>query len=170
MKRVLVVDTSMLCVWLKIPGKDTCGSDDDKWDFDRVDAKIASEIKNGATLVLPMATLIETGNHIAQSDDKKRFQKAKELGNIIKQAADETSPWAAFNAQDVLWSNDELHRIARDWPGKAAERISIGDFTISAVANFYAGMGRDVEILTGDHGLKSLSPIKAERPRRRSER
>ena len=26
MKKVLVIDTSVLCVWLKVPGKETCGS------------------------------------------------------------------------------------------------------------------------------------------------
>ena len=25
MKKVLVIDTSVLCVWLKVPGKETCG-------------------------------------------------------------------------------------------------------------------------------------------------
>ena len=24
MKKVLVIDTSVLCVWLKVPGKETC--------------------------------------------------------------------------------------------------------------------------------------------------
>ena len=25
MRKVLVIDTSVLCVWLKVPGKETCG-------------------------------------------------------------------------------------------------------------------------------------------------
>ncbi len=32
MKKVLILDTSILCVWLDVPGMDTCGPDDDKWD------------------------------------------------------------------------------------------------------------------------------------------
>lgn len=43
MKNVLIIDTSILCVWLKIPGMDTCGPDHDKWNFTRVDEKIQSE-------------------------------------------------------------------------------------------------------------------------------
>ena len=26
MKKVLIIDTSILCVWLKVPGKETCGT------------------------------------------------------------------------------------------------------------------------------------------------
>ena len=35
MKKVLVIDTSILCVWLSIPGFETCGSQEDKWDKPR---------------------------------------------------------------------------------------------------------------------------------------
>jgi len=30
MKKVLIMDTSILCVWLDVPGMATCGPDDDK--------------------------------------------------------------------------------------------------------------------------------------------
>jgi hypothetical protein len=169
MSKVLIIDTSILCVFLKVPGKDTCGSDSDRWDFRRVDALITKETKAGATLVLPMATLIETGNHIAQSAGALRFETSKRLGGIIEKAADEKTPWAAFDFQNRLWAADELHRIAREWPEKASQGITIGDFTISAVADFYAKRGRQVEILTGDNGLKSLEPVAPARRKRRSE-
>ncbi len=29
MKKVLIIDTSILCVWLEVPGKDSCGPKDD---------------------------------------------------------------------------------------------------------------------------------------------
>jgi len=32
MKKVLIIDTSILCVYLGVPGKDTCGTDQNKWD------------------------------------------------------------------------------------------------------------------------------------------
>ena len=67
MRKVLIIDTSLLCVWLKVPGMEICGSDDDRWDFERVDQKIQEEIAKSTTLVLPLATIVETGNHIAQA-------------------------------------------------------------------------------------------------------
>ena len=35
MRKVLLIDTSLLCVWLKVPGKETAGNN--KWDFELVD-------------------------------------------------------------------------------------------------------------------------------------
>ncbi|MEI6385034.1 MAG: hypothetical protein WCQ50_00255 [Spirochaetota bacterium] len=119
MSKVLVIDTSILCVYLRVSGKETCGSDEDRWDYKRVDALLKKEIKAGATLVLPMATLIETGNHISQAR-VARFETAKKLGGIIEKTADEKTPWAAFDAQGKVWSAEALRRIAREWPEKAA--------------------------------------------------
>lgn len=57
---------------------DDCGPDNDKWDYKRVDEKIKDEIKNRSTLVLPMAALIETGNHIAQANgDRYRIAPSR---------------------------------------------------------------------------------------------
>ncbi|MGV8691211.1 hypothetical protein ACV35Z_34765, partial [Pseudomonas aeruginosa] len=63
-KKVLILDTSVLCCWLRVPGKDTAGPLDDQWTPERIDALIEQE-KQQSTFVLPLATLIETGNHIA---------------------------------------------------------------------------------------------------------
>ena len=64
-KHILIIDTSILCVWLQIPGMEECGRDSDKWTFKRVDEKVNKERKDGTDFVLPIATIIETGNHIA---------------------------------------------------------------------------------------------------------
>lgn len=67
MSKILVIDTSVLCVWLEVPGLVSCGTDADRWDKSRVDKKIQTEIDAKTTFVLPLASIIETGNHIAQS-------------------------------------------------------------------------------------------------------
>ncbi len=73
-KKVLIIDTSILCVWLKVPGMETCGTKDSPITFDDVNSKIAAEEKRGrTTFVLPIASIIETGNHIThiKRGDKK---------------------------------------------------------------------------------------------------
>lgn len=97
MRKVLIIDTSLLCVWLQVLGMETGGSDDDKWNFQRVDEKIQSEIKQSTVLVLPLAVVIETGNHIAQAQNN--YQVAQKFAAVMTKAADETSPWAAFIEQ-----------------------------------------------------------------------
>ena len=69
MKKVLIIDTSILCCWIGVQRKETCGSDGDVWDKSRVDKQLKKDIKAGATLVLPLTTIIETGNHITQHLD-----------------------------------------------------------------------------------------------------
>lgn len=50
MNKVLIIDTCMLCVYLRIPHMDDCGPDDDKWNYERVNGKIKNEIENKSTL------------------------------------------------------------------------------------------------------------------------
>lgn len=167
-RRLLVLDTSVLCCLLQVPGKETCGSGDDAWDHERVSNLVASEIARSSILVLPLAAIIETGNHVAQAKTGDRFSAATRLATIIASAAEGTSPWAAFKHQADLWDSPKLRVLAATWPKLAAGGTSIGDATIKDVAEFYAAIGWDVEIVTGDAGLKAYQPAAPPRvPRRR---
>ena len=166
--RVLILDTSVLCCLLSVPGKETCGSDDDRWDHRRISALIDAELKRASLLVLPLATIIETGNHIAQAKRGDRFKVATQLAALIALTALGTSPWAAFTDQSGLWEPKHLRALAQAWPRLAIGGTSIGDATIKDVAEFYARSGCEVEIVTGDVGLKAYEPIMPPRiPRRR---
>lgn len=156
-KHVLILDTSVLCCWLRVPGKSTAGPQNNRWDHARIDAEIQQKTQQGGMLVLPLATLIETGNHIAQAP-QQRFACAQKLADCLRQAADAHSPWAAFTQQADLWQPHGLHTLAEQWPVLANGGLSIGDATIKQVAEYYAQMGCEVEILTGDEGLKAYQP------------
>lgn len=167
MRKVLIIDTSILCVWLKVPGMDSCGPDLARWDKQRVDLKIQDESQSNTTFVLPLATIIETGNHIAQSPHSRR-ERGQDLADLMIKSADQETPWAAFSDQSVLWSPEQIKLLATTWPDLALQSLSLGDSTIKDVAEYYAGMGYKVEILTGDHGLKAYEPsAPLEIPRRR---
>ncbi len=157
MKKVLIIDTSILCVWLDVPGMDTCGPDTDQWDKARVQQKIEEEQEDKSTFVLPLATIIETGNHIAQGTHSRK-DRAEALADLMNKSADQQTPWAAFSEQGALWSPEKLKVLAGTWPDLAASKLSIGDATIKDVADYYSQMGCHVEILTGDQGLKSYEP------------
>ena len=171
MRKVLLIDTSLLCVWLKVPGKETAGNN--KWDFELVNEKIITEIEKGTTLVLPLATVIETGNHIAQAkttnSDSKRITSGK-FAQIMIYAADETSPWAAFSEQIVLWEAEGLKNLAEKFPNQAVEKTSMGDASIVVLGYYYHEKGFHVEFLTDDNGLKSQEPPQPNLPTRRSSR
>ncbi|ETX09094.1 hypothetical protein [Candidatus Entotheonella palauensis] len=168
MSKVIIFDTSILCCWLQVPGKTTCGPIDDQWDKGRIDSKLKEEELNHSTFVLPLATIIETGNHIAQARGE-RFFLARSLSELILKATDATEPWAAFSQQAELWTENNLRRVANEWPQFAAQGLGIGDITIKEVAEYYAKTRiTTVEILTGDQGLKVYEPMTPiVQPRRR---
>ncbi|WP_413175734.1 hypothetical protein [Anabaena azotica] len=155
MKKVLIIDTSILCVYLGVPGKETCGDDNDKWDKKRVDNRFLEEEKQGTKFILPLATIIETGNHIAQANSK-RYEIAQAFADILIKVAEGIIPWAVFTTElDELWSKEKLKELAIEWPKLASRNISLGDATIKNVAKFYAKIGSPVEIFTGDRELKA---------------
>lgn len=157
-RQVLILDTSVLCCWLKVPTKDEAGPADDKWTFERVDEEVKRAKKSATTLVLPLATLIETGNHIAQAPHS-RYDVAQRLATCLRDAALPTPLWAAFTEQSDLWGSENLIKLADEWPTLASGGLSIGDATIKDVAQYYAEAGFVVEILTADQGLKHHQPI-----------
>lgn len=167
MRKVLVLDTSILCIWLQIPRMETCGPDHDKWNYSRVQTKLEEERKQGTTFVLPLASIIESGNHISQLGGD-RLAPAQRLAQVMRESADQKTPWAAFGEQTQLWSPEELKTLADKWPPLAVRKLSLGDVTTKDVADYYVKTGWRVELLTGDQGLKVHSlAAPAVIPRRR---
>jgi hypothetical protein len=158
MKKVLLLDTSILCILLEVPGMDDCGPDHDKWDKTRVAEKIQAEEREKTTFVLPLASIIETGNHISQAAHSRR-ERGQSLAELMIKSANQLSPWAAFSEQSMLWSPEKLIHLANTWPDLADQKLSLADATIKDVAEYYAQMNYSVEILTGDQGLKAYEPV-----------
>jgi hypothetical protein len=169
MRKVLIIDTCLLCVWLKVPAMELCGSNEDKWNHDRVDKKIKEEIDKSTTLVLPLATIVETGNHIAQARAKQR-EIAEDFAKIMTNTANEMSPWAAFSEQVVLWEAEALKKLAAKFSQSAMQKISMGDASIAILGEHYRQKGFHVEFLTADRELKAQEPSPPPSPTRRSSR
>ncbi len=170
MPRYLIIDTSILCVYLRVPLMTTCGRADDVWTFDRVSAVIEQAKERNTSLVLPLATLIETGNHISQIKGHDILPYAEAFAGLIQDSVNSVNPWDAFAVQSELWSTEELQRYAEEWPQMATQKISLGDASIVRVAEYLNQIG-NVEIFTGDGGLRVLAPPpQSPRQRRRDKR
>lgn len=153
MTKVIIIDTSILNVWLKVPGKTVAGKNNEHTN-ESVSSYIEQEVKKGAKLVLPLTSVIETGNFIAHAEGNRK-PSADELTSYIKSAADGTTPWLAFYHQNALWEGDKLKELADNWSNTViSESQSIGDAAIVEVAKYYA-TNFTVEIYTGDGGLKN---------------
>ena len=165
MRKVYVLDTSVLCCYLAVPGRERCGPAHDVWDTNRIRQKIqAAEQANTATILVPIAALIETANFIASL---KNYALAEHFAVLLRRLADEQAPWGAASDETELWSADAFRKYADTWPQEAARGISLADRTVAEVARRQLAAGFHVEILTGDAGLKSLEPTKPVRRRRR---
>lgn len=165
MRKVLVIDTSVLYVWLKVSGKETCGPSNALVTYEKVSEKIEKEKKKGTTFILPLATIIETENHIAHSSGD-RMSLGEEFAQIMIDSADEKSPWAAFTEQSSLWNPENLKKLAEKWKVTVIGGQALGDASIVEVVKYYTDLGYEVEIFTGDEGLKAYEPT-VEIPRRR---
>ena len=73
--------------------------------------KIQNETEAGTTFVLPLATIIETGNHISQATHSRR-ERGTVLADLMRKSADQQTPWAAFSDQSFPLVMQPL----RMWP------------------------------------------------------
>lgn len=119
MRAVCVMDTSVFCNLLRIPSMDQ--------DHARATAELGEYIKAGTSLLLPMATVYETGNHIAhQGDGRLRRTKARLFADQVREAFDGDAPWTPT----PLHNPDEMRDWLREFPDRAMEEIGLGDLSI----------------------------------------
>ena len=82
-EKVLILDTSILCIWLKVPGKDTCGSGENVLTHDIVSDKINKEINTIKIEQNPNAKVEDIVYKIGYSDETSKeirwMQNSKHL-------------------------------------------------------------------------------------------
>lgn len=169
MKKILIFDTSILCEWLEVPNKYTKNIKDSEWNHETIDEKIKEEEKRGTKFLLPVAVIIEIGNHIAQANEN-RYEIAKELTKLVVKASQAKSPWIALIEQFNFWESENLQDLVDRFPQFASGGISLGDATIIKATELYFKLGFEVEIFTTDQNLKSYERKQPEPPSKSSSR
>lgn len=127
MSSICLIDTSVFLNFLNVP----------KCNQDRVlvleDFKIYAE--SGCTFLLPMATIIETGNHIAQNGDGTiRRKTAMHFVKEVKAAFKGEAPWSLTqfpNKEEILLWIDHFPDLAgKNKAPDKQEGTSFGDLSI----------------------------------------
>ncbi len=119
MKAICIIDTTIFLEILNVPNKSSYHR--------RTIGELKTKLSSGEFLFLPMATIIETGNHIAQNGDGTRRRSAAELFVAqIKDALDGNSP---FTPIDFL-SSEKLKKWLCEYPDSAMRGTGIGDLSI----------------------------------------
>ena len=118
---VRFIDTSIIMNLLEIPEK--CQ------DREIVKNEFNKAIETGDTLILPVSTIIESGNHIAHiGNGSIRREKALKFKEFLENTANNKSPWQLYGTE---LKNDDLLYIAKEFPDKALTlNMGIGDLSI----------------------------------------
>ncbi len=121
MRSVAIVDTSIFCNILNIPNMNS--------DCKKVMKKLESLIENRTNLLLPMASIYETGNHIAQlklSDGNVRRNLAESFKKHVEMAIKGEAPWTIMQFPN----KDNLTGWLRGYPDAAMRGTGMGDISI----------------------------------------
>ncbi len=120
MKSIALVDTTIFCNVLNIPRRNqNCKS---------VRVQLREYIEDNVTLFLPMATILETGNHIAQiKHGGMRRIAAKRFVEQVKHALDNAPPWTV---PQPLLNPDTLREYLDEFPDSAMRGLGLGDLSI----------------------------------------
>jgi hypothetical protein len=126
--RVHFIDTSVLVNILDIPDMNQ-----DRVEVLREYATLTGQ--SGNTFILPLATIIETGNHIAHiSDGNIRRAKGIEFADMLTKIANDESPWKFF--EDEV-TQDEIRIIADRLPESVTYGSGTGDLSIISAFEKY---------------------------------
>ncbi len=119
MSAIVLVDTSILLNVLDVPGRNQ--------DRATVLQALAAHLEQNDHLLLPMAAIVETGNHIAHvPDGAKRRRAAQRFVNEIRKALQGETPWRPVSFP----SNEQVSNWLHDFPDRATAGIGFGDLSI----------------------------------------
>jgi hypothetical protein len=127
MSSICLIDTSIFLEILNVPN------------YNQRRASVLEDyqtyFQSGCTFLLPMATILETGNHIAQNGDgTMRRKTAKRFVEEVKKAFTGEAPWKPTtfpNTAEILeWIDDFPDLAGRNKAPNKPEGTSFGDLSI----------------------------------------
>lgn len=147
MSAICLIDTSVFMEILNVPGKASAS----KETIDNLRGKIV----NGETLFLPMATILESGNHIAQvQNGSQRRRSAEKFVDYVQQALTGSSPFKPLN----FITPEQMQLWLKDFPESAMRGQGLGDLSI--IHDFHTQCSKNrclkVYIWSLDEHLSSL--------------
>ena len=119
MSAVCLIDTTIFAEILNIPGMTRCR--------DEIFESLQQKIDANESLFLPMATILETGNHIAQNGDGVQRRKcAERFVEQVQKALDGTIPFTPLSFP----TREDMQKWLASFPDSAMRESGIGDLSI----------------------------------------
>lgn len=133
MRAVEFVDTSVLCNFLDVPGKNQ--------DCDAVRRTMREKAEGGMQLILPISAVVETGNHITHLlDGAARRACAERFVKTLRAIAAGELPWVLHQ---VAWDERFLLKLCDGVAGAgpfvecATQGLGAGDLAILVERELY---------------------------------
>lgn len=121
MESLVLLDSSVLCEWMKIPGHCSASKHAD------VAKTMKSLLEDGATFFIPIAAVVEVGNHVANiKDGTVRRKSADKFTGLLRKCLEEERPFATI----PLWDRGDLKRYVDSFVANATVGIGMGDISI----------------------------------------
>lgn len=118
MREVVLIDTSVLCHPLNVPGKGDRHAE--------VREEFVGLHRAGVTLIVPMTAVIETGNHVAQNGNGTlRRRTAMAFENLILKALRNEMPLQLYPFDPA-----RLEGLLANYTNWAVNEVGLGDQTI----------------------------------------
>lgn len=150
------MDTSVLCDLLDVPGKNQHRQE--------VHDELRELVAAGIQLVLPIAAVIETGNHIVQiGEGSARRACAERFVKLLRATAGGDLPWVLHA---VAWNDVMLNTLCDGTPRTgpfielaAAGMLGTGDLSILVESEMYGRRtaGIKVDVWTYDQRLAAYN-------------
>lgn len=120
MREIHLIDTSVFCCILKVPKM--CSEEQQR--------EARAELKHltsraGTSLLLPVATIYETGNHIAHAPSR-RESVARNFVAFVRAGFDRQPPWTLT----PLPNHEEMSSWLATFPEHAEMKMGLGDLSI----------------------------------------
>jgi len=143
---VCLIDTTVFCCIVPVPGRDQ--------ERPGVSEQMQSLIRDQVSLILPLAAIIETGNHIAQrGDGTVRRDAAARFVTIVADAIEGRTPFTPT----PFFKPTEVGGWLSEFPERAMRGIGLAD--LSMIKEFHRQCAltphRRVFIWSLDHHLSS---------------
>lgn len=119
MSSIVLVDTSILLNVVNVAGRNQQRAE--------VLRALELRIRHNDHLFIPLAAIIETGNHIAHVDDGGlRRQAALRFTQVIEEALKDSAPWKPLNFPNRA----DLLAWLGSFPDSAMRKVGMGDLSI----------------------------------------
>ena len=119
MSSIVIVDTSVLLNIIDVPGRNQHKAE--------VLDRLAALIEGNDHLFIPMAAIVEVGNHIAHvANGEQRRAAAERFVREVHSALADQAPWKPVNFP----SNDQVLKWLDEFPDSAMREVGMGDLSI----------------------------------------